>query len=52
MPLMLSQEVIEFFRNPGGNVCLAALLAHISGYIPDNEQLLTKPDFQSGLAGP
>jgi hypothetical protein len=49
--LMLSQEVIEFFGNLGGNVSLAALLAHISRYIFNNEQLLTKPDFQSGLVG-
>jgi hypothetical protein len=51
IPLMLSQEAIEFFGNFGGNVSLAALLAHISRYILNNEQLLTKPDFQSGLAG-
>jgi hypothetical protein len=50
MPLMLSQEVIEFFGNLGGNVCLTALPAHISRHVPDNEQFLTKPDFQSGLA--
>jgi len=37
IPLTLSQEVIEFFGNLSGNVGLAALLAHISGYILDYE---------------
>jgi hypothetical protein len=29
IPLILSQETIEFFRNLSGNVSFAALLAHI-----------------------
>jgi len=51
MPMILVQEVINLFRNVGGEVSLVTLLAHIGRDIPDDEQLFPAPDFQHRFTG-
>jgi len=50
MPMILTQEVVKLFGDIGRDVCLAALLTHVSRDILDDEQLLIAPDFQHGFA--
>jgi len=50
MAMILTQEVIQPLRNIGRKISFVALLTYIRRDIPDDEQLFTTPDFQSGLA--